>query len=646
MNRNQSVPVHRILLQDRARLAAAYDQAAAELIAAVEPEGYFEGWTSEEQTWPAGGAGETGLEGLVKRARIVDAIYRGVPLLRDSRLKEANDHFVELTPAYHEGSRIYLRLRDEFVQGGGGTGPDFLKLYQSLYVEALAKGDDFSPDPAETALARARISRVPLSHARAVAEALPSVTTDDDPRWSVEYACTVNGETWNGTLRELLEDVAQRTLHYIAAGELLATRYNTYNNLGWFGSSVWKVVAEADVRLYRMEGSDPARSEILKADVDLARGMLVEFLAAHREDPARLRPENYWYGQPYSYLTRDMIDLSVRIADGLNSAARELDGVAEMALPPLLAGTHKGRFLDYAHVGVTEELTSFQRKIRMLRWARRCWRVGKRRRRIADEGLSPSQRHERAWEVWLDWSRDTMKAFGIRLEVTVAPMFRTLVREMDLAAGGQRILFLPSHQSMLEHFVVFSVFNDPAFLDAMGWDRSRPVVQLARTGLAKSTSVKIGSREISIFGMSPDRFDRMFETVDGFITRDSVDISSHTIPRILQEMERRPGVIYPMGTTASFDVQLFPLQHALFAKLPQDVVMVPIVFRGSHALWPKCPARNLNINPGVIEAVILPPMPGETTLLPRRRSLRIQLEAANLLQAVHISNLLNPEPSQ
>lgn len=635
-----------MLLQDPARLVAAYDQAASELIVAVQPEGYFKGWTAEDLAWPAGGADDVGLEGLRKRARIVDAICRGVPGLRDSRLKEAHDHFVELTPAYHEGNRIYLRLRDEFIEAGAGTGPDFLKLYQSLYVEALAKGDDFSPDPAETALARARISRVPLSHARAVAEALPSVTTDDDPRWSVEYACTVSGQTWSGTLRELLEDVAQRTLHYIAAGELLATRYNTYNNLGWFGSSVWKVVAEADVRLYRMEGSDPARSEMLKADVDLARGMLVEFLAAHREDPARLRPENYWYGQPYSYLTRDMIDLSVRIADGLNSAARELDGVTEMALPPLLAGARTGRFLDYAHVGVTEEQTSLQRKIRMLRWARRCWRVGKRRRRIAEEDLTPSQRHERAWEVWLDWSRDTMKAFGIRLDVTIAPMFRTLVREMDLAAGGRRILFLPSHQSMLEHFVVFSVFNDPVFLDAMGWDRSRPVVQLARTGLAKSTSVKIGSREISIFGMSPDRFDRMFETVDGFITRDSVDISSHTIPRILQEMERRPGVIYPMGTTASFDVQLFPLQHALFAKLPQDVVMVPIVFRGSHALWPKCPARNLNINPGVIEAVILPPMPGETTLLPRRRSLRIQLEAANLLQAVHISNLLNPEPSR
>ncbi len=638
--------MHQMLLQDPDRLRAAYDQAASELIEAVQPEGYFEGWTAGALAWPPGPADQIGLEGLRKRARIVDAIYRGVPALRDRRLKEAHDHFVGLTPAYHEGNRIYLRLRDEFVGSGAGTGQDFLKLYQSLYVEALAKGDDFSPDLAETALAQARISRVPLSHASAVAEALPSVAADEDPRWRVEYACEVNGDTWNGTLRELLEDVAQRTLHLIAAGELLATRYNTYNNLGWFGSSVWKVVADADVRLVQIDDPDTERTAALRVDVDLCRSMLVEFLAAHREDPARLRPENYWYGQPYSYLTRDMIDLSVRIVDTLNSSVRDGDGLTEVALPPLLAGSHTGRFLDYAHVGATEELTSLQRKLRMLRWARRCWRVGTRRRRIAEEDLSPPQRHERAWEVWLDWSRDTMNAFGIRLDVTIDPMFRTLVREMGLSDGGQRILFLPSHQSMLEHFVVFSVFNDPVFLDAMGWDRSRPVVQLARTGLAKSTSVKIGSREISIFGMSPDKFDRMFETVDGFITRDSVDISSHTIPRILQEMERRPGVIYPMGTTASFDVQLFPLQHALFAKLPADVVMIPIVFRGSHALWPKCPARNLNINPGVIEAVILPPIPGETTLLPRRRSLRIQLEAANLLQAVHISNLLNPEPSE
>ena len=61
MDRNQSVPVHRMLLKDPARLVAAYDQAAAELIAAVRPEGYFEGWATEDLTWPEGAAAEIGL---------------------------------------------------------------------------------------------------------------------------------------------------------------------------------------------------------------------------------------------------------------------------------------------------------------------------------------------------------------------------------------------------------------------------------------------------------------------------------------------------------------------------------------------------------------------------------------------------------
>ena len=37
-----------------------------------------------------------------------------------------------------------------------------------------------------------------------------------------------------------------------------------------------------------------------------------------------------------------------------------------------------------------------------------------------------------------------------------------------------------------------------------------------------------------------------------------------------------------------------------------------------------------------------PPVPGETTLLPRRRALRTQLEPATLFQAIHIATLLDP----
>ena len=41
--------------------------------------------------------------------------------------------------------------------------------------------------------------------------------------------------------------------------------------------------------------------------------------------------------------------------------------------------------------------------------------------------------------------------------------------------------------------------------------------------------------------------------------------------------------------------------------------------------------------------LVCPPMLGETTLLPRKRALRTQLEPATLFQAVHIARLFNPE---
>ena len=71
---------------------------------------------------------------------------------------------------------------------------------------------------------------------------------------------------------------------------------------------------------------------------------------------------------------------------------------------------------------------------------------------------------------------------------------------------------------------------------------------------------------------------------------------------------------------------------------------MPIACRGIHSLWPNCPRRNLRVNPGLVEVVVSPPMLGETTLLPRKRALRTQLEPATFFQAVHIATLLNPEP--
>jgi hypothetical protein len=148
-----------------------------------------------------------------------------------------------------------------------------------------------------------------------------------------------------------------------------------------------------------------------------------------------------------------------------------------------------------------------------------------------------------------------------------------------------------------------------------------------------------------MFGVSAREFDHLLETVDGYVIADRTGDARNAIQRFAKVLEERPGVLYPALTTAAFDIQSPPLQHVLFALLPQDVVIIPMAIRGSYSLWPKCPKGNLNLNPGLAEVVVAPPMLGETTLLPRRRTLRIQVEAAALFQAVHLSHLLNPEPA-
>jgi hypothetical protein len=51
------------------------------------------------------------------------------------------------------------------------------------------------------------------------------------------------------------------------------------------------------------------------------------------------------------------------------------------------------------------------------------------------------------------------------------------------------------------------------------------------------------------------------------------------------------------------------------------------------------------LNPGIVEVVVSPPILGHTTLLPRRRSLRVQIETAALLQSLHLTQLLDPGPA-
>ncbi len=637
-------PLHETLLDNTEQMLAIYDQSVQYLLEAVRHDGYFDGLAPDALVWPKNQSGAMDLEALQFRAQIVDAIFRGLPEIRNVRLYEAYRPFADLLPQYHAGSRMYLQLRRQFVARGRGDARDFLKLYQSLYLKALAGGELHAPEAVEEALAQVHITQVPMSHARAVAEALGDVAVDDDAHWAEGYVCEIDGASVEGALRDLLQDVAQRTLNLIAAGGLLATRYNYLTNFGWFGVSVWKVIVDAEVALAQVRGACP-ESVLNLIDEDVARmkALLIEFLHAHQEDPTKLRSKLYWYGQEYSYLTRDMIDLSVKLLGDVNAQINRLgQKISRLEMPPLLADTARGRFLEYPNVGRRGQFSRAQRGMRFARWMALSLRVGWKKKKLLHKEADPIRRREAGWRAWLNWGRRTLDIFDIRVRVYIDPHFEAVARDLRADRENRRLLFLPTHQSLFDHPVLYEVLQSKAFWDAMGWERPEPCVILARTGLARS-GIKIGSKQITQFGMSSEAFDHILENVDGYVMLERSRTAGHTTQRVARALTERPGVIYPMATTAAFAIQQFPLQHGVFAQLPQDVVIVPIAYRGLHALWPKCPKGNININPGQVDVWVSPPMLGETALLPKRRSLRIQSEAAALFQAVHIATLLNPE---
>ena len=97
----------------------------------------------------------------------------------------------------------------------------------------------------------------------------------------------------------------------------------------------------------------------LAALVRRGLAMLIEFFAAHREDPARIKPETYWYGHPYSYLTRDMVDSRTLVAR--RTASISPASPRRMVLPGATncqrfraaapGRTHERPFVEYPHVG-------------------------------------------------------------------------------------------------------------------------------------------------------------------------------------------------------------------------------------------------------------------------------------------------------
>ncbi|MCY3714295.1 MAG: hypothetical protein OXH02_13475 [Gemmatimonadetes bacterium] len=659
---------HQTLIRNVDVLLTVYDQAAQGVLDLANSEGYFEGVDPELLKWPpsrtAGGA--IGLEGLGYRAKLIGAIYEGVPLLRDQRMGEAYDQFRRVAPDYYQSVQLYARVREQFLQQDPEATAQFLELYQTVYVEALRASNVFTPDEGEAALAGARLSRVPLSHAQPVAEKLKDIVPEDDPIWQVTYPCTLDGRETRSTLREIFHNTAQKTLEYLAAGELLAVRYNTYTNFAWFGCAVWKIISDAELLAEFCRRHVPSKYiqrkiDGVQEDILLGQAMMVEFFQAHQENPAQLKPTGYWYGHHYTSLTRDMIDLTHALMDKCNlviyrinqhmkdheeERARipdELSSMLEpMVVPPLLDRTAAGHFLEYPHVGRNARYSPVKRATKLTRWIGASWRYVRNKLAIEEEIQDERDRLDAAWDNSLTWADRTLKIFGITVKVHVDPMVGELARVLKLHEGRYKVLFFPTHQSVFDHPVMYKVLQSRVLLDALGWENSRPCTILSRSGLTEYVTLRLGSWSTTLFGVNAAEFDRLLEEVDGYVVLPRAGDTNNATQRFAGLLEKRPGIIYAAGTTAAFDIQSIPLQHGLFSKIPPDVVIIPMAFRGIHSIWPKCPRRNIRINPGQVEVVVAPPMMGETTLFPRRRSLRPQIEPAALFQAVQLVHLLNP----
>lgn len=626
-----------------------YDEAAAELIRIARLDGHFAGRTDNDLAWPGhhGPNGEgIGVEGLERRAALIGEIHDGIPPRRNRRLVDAHDRYQALRPAYLRNLRLFLQVQRQFLAHGVGDERDFGELYGTVYLEALGREDPVPLDEGEAALVEFKVARAPLGHASSVVDKIRPGATADDERWTQVYEYDLDGERGSGPLRDLLRQVAEAVVDQLAAGEHLAIRYNTFSNFIWFGIAVWKAVTEVELTVARVRGrARAAWVQKLEDHVRLLQGMLLKFLQAHLEDPAQIRPTEYWYGQQYSYLTRDMIDLTrelVRNAERLR--ARYAAQAPAVELPPLLRGASTGAFHEYAHVGPAETISTWSRRKRLLQWVSAFRTAAKEKKRLHRASISDAERIAGAWEANRVWALRTLEIFGIDLTVTIDPEFETVARELDLTPGsGRKVVFFPTHQSLLDHPVMYCTLSSPKLLAAMGWSEPVPCCLLSRARLMQATAVTIAGREIPLIGLTPAEIDRMQEEVDGYVILSHDDTGS-PIKRFSQTLADRPGVVYGGGTTSSFDLQVLPMQHVLFAHLPADTVFIPVAFRGIHSLWPKCPRGNLDVNPGRVEVYISPPVPGDTTLLPRKRALRTQLEPATLFQAMHIATLLDPHP--
>ena len=610
-----------------------YDNIAEQLIKVAVSDGHFT--QKDDFSWPRGC--EPSEEELLKRSQLISAIHRGIPDRRTKRLNQARILFDKTKLPYHEANQMFISLRDMFLGRNLEQESAFMGLYQDVYLRALGRDDPIELDEGERALVDLRVSRIPLSHAQSVAEKI--TTTNEEQAYPDDiYQVTTNGGTREGTLRSHMEYIAESVVDFLAAGELLAIRYNTFSNFIWLGISVWKTITDVELTTSYIKKSKNIALTQIHEQLLIGKSLLLKFVKAHLEDPAQLKPREYWYGQEYSYLTRDLIDLARNIVDEINALTPN-----KVSLPPLLNDDATGSFLEYKHVGKREIPSKWEKRKRLIRWAGLFRSTGKKNLKLLTEGLDEKARLRKAWKQYYELAYQSLKIFKISVEITVDPLFEQISKQIHLGAGKHKILFLPTHQSLFDHFVLPYVLNHEKLVNAMGWNNPEPCTILARSTLTDVGRKKFFGRTFNPIGFSPEEVDRIMEDVHGHVVMSRGSDTQNPTKRFLGLLDKRPGVIFPSGTTSAYALQCLPMQHGLFSLLRSDLVLIPLAFRGIHSLWPKCPKGNKDINSGCVEVVISPPILGASTLLPPKRALRTQIEPATLFQAIQIADLYDPK---
>ena len=80
---------------------------------------------------------------------------------------------------------------------------------------------------------------------------------------------------------------------------------------------------------------------------------------------------------------------------------------------------------------------------------------------------------------------------------------------------------------------------------------------------------QIGSKQITQFGMTSEVFDQILENVDGYVMLERSHAAGHTTQRVAQALTERPGVIYPMATTAALRFNNFRFNTGCLHSCPR-----------------------------------------------------------------------------